>query len=86
MTTQTVGLNGVSQITDDNLQEPNNNGSRIIYDSGHTDILFGTYHSLNSHQVLAAIPSREIADQLIAQFFSQGTLASGKYVSLLSQI
>ncbi|KAE9363142.1 hypothetical protein N431DRAFT_423628 [Stipitochalara longipes BDJ] len=73
---RTVGLTGASLDANNDNQEPNNNDSKIIYDSGETDILFGTYNSLNSHQVLAVVPSRETADQLVAQFSSQGTLAS----------
>ncbi|KAN0104329.1 Fungal specific transcription factor domain containing protein [Hyaloscypha variabilis] len=70
-----VGINSASNHTIHDSPEQNNS-SKIIYGSGKTDILFGTYLSLNSHQILAAIPFRETVDQLVAQFFSQGTLAS----------
>ena len=83
---QTVGLKSTLHVTDNGVQEPKDKGLKVIYDSGETDILFGTYQSLNSHQVLAAMPSREIADQLITQYFSQGTLASGEHIRIMIRI
>ncbi len=57
---------------------------KIIQTSGEPDILFGSYNSLNSDQVLAAIPPKDVADRLVAEYFFHRAIAPGTFTSIKS--